>query len=139
MFVIANVFCDSGPLRKCFQTGLLFLGVGTLLALCVVPAFIALCSTRGRLSWYLKVYPFLLVLLGSFAMHWHKAFPTLGTRVAIMCAVMALLTRVYVFLSRSSKDHQDDAGERRCIWFGDLNPMLCTASRMSSGRSEPVR
>jgi hypothetical protein len=106
MFVIANVFCDSGPLRKCFQAGLLFLGAGTLLAACVLPVVVALASVRGRLFWYLKVYPFLLVLLGGFAMHWYETFPMLSTRVAIMCAVMALLTCTYVFLSRSSKVRQ---------------------------------
>ena len=102
MFVIANVFCDSGPLRKCFYVGLLFLGAGTFMAACVLPAVIALILVRGRLFWYLKVYPVLLMLVGGFAMHWHRAFPAASTRVALMCVVMALLTCAHLFLSKPS-------------------------------------
>ena len=103
LFVIANVFCDSGPQDKCFHIGLQFLGTGALMAACVLPAIVALISVRGRLFWYLKVYPFLLVLMMVVAMHWHSGFPVETTRVAVMCGVMAVLTCVYVFLSGSSK------------------------------------
>ncbi len=104
LFVIANVFCDSGPLQKCFHTGLLFLGAGTLMAACVLPAIIALISVQGRLFWYLNVYPILLMLVGGFAMHWYQAFPALSTHVALMCVVMALLTCAHLFLSNKGAE-----------------------------------
>ena len=102
MFVIANVFCDSGPLQKCFHASLLFLGAGTLMAACVLPAIIALVSVRGRLFWYLNVYPIVLMVLGGYAMHWHQVLPTVSTRVALMCVVMALLACGHLFLSGPS-------------------------------------
>ncbi len=103
LFVIANVFCDSGPLQKCFQTSLFFLGAGMLMAACVLPAIIALISVRGRLFWYLNIYPILLMVAGGLAMYWHQAFSVLGTRAALMCVVMALLTCAHLFLSKRSE------------------------------------
>jgi hypothetical protein len=100
LFVVANVFCDSGPFQKCFHAGLFFLSAGALMAACVLPAIIALIWVRARLFWYLNVYPILLMLAGGFAMHSHQGFPALSTYVAVMCVVMALLTCVHLFLSK---------------------------------------
>lgn len=102
MFVIVNLFCDSGPLQKCFHTSLLLLGAGTVMEACLLPAIIALISVRGRLFWYLNVYPILLMVLGGYAMHWHQVLPSVSTHVALMCLVMALLACGHLFLSGPS-------------------------------------
>lgn len=103
LFFIANIFCDSGPPARCFHMGLQFLGTGVLTIVCVFPAVLALTAVGSRFSWYLKVYPSLLLLMIVVAMRWHSDFSVESTGIAIMYGVMAVLTCIYVFLSRSSK------------------------------------
>lgn len=99
MVFISLMFCDTGPISHCAGAGLMFLGAGVLLALCAFPAAVALASRRGRLGWYLKFYPF--VLLGLACLACSLRFdPSMTRRVASLYGGMALLAFAHWFLSR---------------------------------------
>lgn len=101
-FGIANVFCDSGPVSKCFRFSLVLLGEGGLGVMVWLPAIAALLWRKKWIAWYLNFLPALFgaVLVG--AIHWHRLFPKLLTNVAALSAlmVMVVLASVHLILSR---------------------------------------
>lgn len=102
MVFISLMFCDSGPISHCAEAGLMFFGVGVLLALCAFPAAIALASRRGQLGWYLKLYPFVLLGLACLACLL-KFDPAMMDRVALPYGGMALLAFAHWLLSRRAR------------------------------------
>jgi len=101
-FLIANVFCDQGPLWKCFSGGLLVLGVGALVIMVLTPAMLALSSRTGRFARYLKVFPLIPLPVFAAAIHWYRVFPELCARAAVLSALMVLLSGMHLILSRRS-------------------------------------
>ena len=101
-FLIANIFCDQGPLWKCFSGGLLVLGTCAAVIMVLAPAMLALSSRTGRFAWYLKVFPLMPLPVFAAAIHWHRGLPELCTRAALLSALVALLSGLHLLLSRRS-------------------------------------
>ena len=100
MMFISLVFCDSGPLQKCAEMGLMFLGGIGLCAVLPVPAVVALIRNRSRLGWYLHAYPFLMLTLACVA-YYIKSTASLGiTKIALEYACLAVVAFAYVVLRR---------------------------------------
>lgn len=102
LFVIANVFCDSGPLAKCFEAGLGFLAVGTTADALLIPAMVALLFPKKWSASYLKALPALSVAVCVAAIHWYRLLPAVCGRAAELSASIALLTTAYLILSRTN-------------------------------------
>lgn len=98
-FVIANVFCDSGPLAKCFHAGLGFLEVGTAVDVLLILAMVALLVPKRWSAAYLKVLPVLSLAVCVAAIHWYRVLPSVCGRAAELSALIALLTIAYLILS----------------------------------------
>ena len=111
-FVIANVFCDSGPLAKCFYFSLVLLGGGTLGTLLWLLAMFALLSPKKWIVWYLKVVPVLSLTVFVAAIHWHSMFPTLSAKVAILSALMVFLAIAHMILSRDKARSESSPKEK---------------------------
>ena len=108
LFVVANVFCDSGPLVKCFHEGLHFLEVGVMADVLLIPATVAVLFPKKWLSWYLKAVPVLSLAVCVAAIHWHRILPMFCAKAAELSALIALLTTAYLILSRKSGVVQPD-------------------------------
>ena len=102
LFVVANVFCDSGPLTKCFHSGLHFLEVGMIADVLLVPAVLALLFTKKRIAWYLKAVPVLSLAVFVAAIHWYRVLPMFCVKAAEQSALIAFLATAYLILSRKS-------------------------------------
>lgn len=101
LFVVANVFCDSGPLAKCFHTGLGFLGVGAAADVLLIPAMIALLFPKKWSALYLKAVPVLALAVCVAAIHWYRILPAFCAKAADLSALIALLATTYLILSRT--------------------------------------
>lgn len=101
LFVIANVFCDSGPLAKCFYTGVGFLAVGMTADVLLIPAMVALLFPKKWSASYLKAFPVLSLAVCVAAIHWYRLLPAVCGRAAELSASIALLTTAYLILSRT--------------------------------------
>ena len=99
-FLIGNIFCDQGPLWRCFLNGLMALGVGVLCLLILMPVVLALTTRRGRYVWYLRVFPLIPLLIFLVSVHWHEVFPELFTKVATLSALMVLFSSGYAILQQ---------------------------------------
>lgn len=102
LFVIANVFCDSGPLAKCFEAGLGFLAVGMTADVLLIPAMVALLFPKKWSASYLKALPGLSLAVCVAAIHWYRLLPAVCGRAAELSASIALLTTAYLILSRTN-------------------------------------
>ncbi|MBD8900198.1 hypothetical protein [Rhodanobacter sp. DHG33] len=101
-FVVANVFCDSGPEVKCFHMGLHFLEVGLAADLLLIPAMIALLFPKKWIAWYLKAVPVLSLAVFAAAVHWYRVLPMFCSTAAKLSALIAVLATAYLILSRRS-------------------------------------
>lgn len=101
LFVVANVFCDSGPLAKCFHTGLSFLEVGAAADVLLIPAAVALLFPKKWSAWYLKAVPVLSLAVFIAAIHWYRILPTFSAKAAELSALIAFLAIAYLILSRT--------------------------------------
>jgi len=99
LFVIANVFCDSGPLAKCFHAGLGFLAVGTTADVLLVLAMVAVLLSKKWCASYLKALPVISLVVCVAAIHWYRVLPAVCGRAAELSALIALLTTAYLILS----------------------------------------
>ncbi|KRA35646.1 hypothetical protein ASD68_04445 [Rhodanobacter sp. Root627] len=99
LFVVANVFCDSGPLEKCFEAGLGFLAVGMTADALLIPAIVALLFPKKWFALYLKALPALSLAVCVAAIHWYRVLPSVCGRVAKLSALIALLSIAYLVLS----------------------------------------
>lgn len=99
LFVIANVFCDSGPLAKCFEAGLGFLAVGMTADALLIPAMVALLFPKKWSASYLKALPALSLAVCVAAIHWYRLLPAVCGRAAELSALIALLTTAYLILA----------------------------------------
>ena len=102
LFVIANVFCDSGPATRCFHAGLLFFGVGAMADALLVPATVALLLPKKWLGRYLQAVPVLSLAVCAATIHWYRVFPMFCGRAAELSALIAILATVYLILSWKS-------------------------------------
>lgn len=102
LFVIANVFCDSGPAARCFHAGLLFFGTGAMADALLVPATVALLFPKKWLGRYLKAVPVLSLAVCAAAIHWYHVFPMFCAKAAELSALIAVLATVYLILSWKS-------------------------------------
>lgn len=109
LFVTANVFCDSGPLARCFHMGLHFLEIGTIADVLLIPAMIALLFPRGRIAWYLKAVPVLSLTVCVAAIHWYSVLPMFSAKAVDLSALIAFLATAYLILSRKTGS-QNEAG-----------------------------
>ena len=101
-FVIFNVFCDQGPLAKCFFIGLVVLAVSAVVVLALALAILAVSSPTGRFAWYLKVFPLIPLPVFVAAIYWHATIPPLCTRVAVFSGLLMLFSGMHLLLSRGS-------------------------------------
>ena len=101
LFVVANVFCDSGPLAKCFHAGLGFLGVGAAADALLIPAMVALLFPKKWSALYLKSVPVLSLAVCVAAIHWYRILPAFCAKAAELSALIALFATAYLILSRT--------------------------------------
>ncbi|GAB2545143.1 hypothetical protein [Rhodanobacter koreensis] len=110
MMFISLVFCDSGPFQKCAEMGLMFLGGIWICAVLPVPAVVALIRNKGRLGWYMYLYPFLMLGLACVA-YYIKSAVSLGmTKIILEYACLAVVAFAYVVLRRMSTKQGVPAG-----------------------------
>lgn len=102
LFVVANVFCDSGPLVKCFHMGLHFLEVGVLAEVLLIPAVCALLFPMSWIAWYLRAVPVLSLVVFVAAIRWYRVLPVFCATAAELSALIAFLATAYLILSRKS-------------------------------------
>lgn len=102
LFVVANVFCDSGPLVKCFDMGLHFLEIGMLAEVLLIPAVCALLFPMKWIAWYLEAVPVLSLVVFVAAIHWYRVLPSFCATTAELSALIAFLATAYLILSRKS-------------------------------------
>jgi len=107
LFVVANVFCDSGPWTKCFHAGLSFLEVGAAVDVLLVPAMVALLFPKKWSASYLKAVPVLSLAVCVAAIHWYRILPALCTKAAELSALITLLGTAYLILSRTKAGVRD--------------------------------
>ena len=100
MFVIANIFCDSGPLARCFSIGLDFLEVGVSADVLLILVIFALQSPKKWAAWYLKAVPVISLAVFVAAIHWYQTFPMFCTTPVVLSALIAVLSIAYLILSR---------------------------------------
>lgn len=102
LFVIANVFCDSGPLMKCFHMGLHFLEVGGMAEVLLIPIICALLFPMRWIAEYLKAVPLLSLAVFVAAIHWYRVLPMFCATAAELSALIAFLATAYLILSWKS-------------------------------------
>lgn len=100
MFVIANIFCDSGSLARCFSIGLDFLEVGVSADVLLILVIFALQSPKKWAAWYLKAVPVISLAVFVAAIHWYQTFPMFCTTPVVLSALIAVLSIAYLILSR---------------------------------------
>lgn len=100
LFVVANIFCDSGPLARCFSIGLDFLGVGASADVLLILVIFALQSPKKWAAWYLKALPLLSLVVFVAAIHWYQILPMFCAKAAVLSALIAFLSTTYLILSR---------------------------------------
>lgn len=101
LFVVANVFCDSGPRVACFHAGLSFLCVGAAADVLLIPVMVALLFPKKWSAWYLKAVPVLSLAVCVAAVHWYRMLPTFCAKAAELSALIAFLATAYLILSRT--------------------------------------
>lgn len=106
LFVVANVFCDHEPLAKCFHEGLNFFEVGAAACALLVPAIVALLFTKKWIAWYLKAVPMIALAVFVAAIHWYQILPMFCAKAALLSALIAVLSTVYLILSRTFIVHR---------------------------------
>lgn len=101
LFVVANVFCDTGPWTTCFHAGLSFLEVGATADVLLIPATVALLFPKKWSTWYLKAVPVVSLAVCFAATHWYRILPMFCAKAAELSALIAFLATAYLILSRT--------------------------------------
>ncbi|MEO7050819.1 MAG: hypothetical protein ABI128_04065, partial [Rhodanobacter sp.] len=117
LFVVANVFCDSGPRVACFHAGLSFLGIGAAADVLLIPVMVALLFPKKWSAWYLKAFPVLSLAVCVAAIHWYRVLPMFCGKAAGLSALIALLAAAYLILARK----KSVSGGRSEVGTGKLN------------------
>lgn len=104
MMLISLVFCDSGPIQKCAEMGLMLMAGYGLCAALPIPVVITLTRNKNPLNWYMYVYPFLMLTL-AFVVHMKDIIALGMTRVSYEYGCLALVAFTFLFLER--RKHRD--------------------------------
>ena len=111
MMFITLIFCDSGPIQKCAEGGVMFLGGFLFCAALPVPALIALFRNKNPPGWYLHVYPLLMLVLAFVAYHISASLSLGVTRFSVEYLCLALVAFAYVALRYTGVKHDGPASE----------------------------
>ncbi|KRA35394.1 hypothetical protein ASD68_02975 [Rhodanobacter sp. Root627] len=109
MMFITLIFCDSGPIQKCAEVGVMFLGGFLFCAALPVPALIALFRNKNSLGWYLHVYPLLMLVLAFVAYHISASHSLGVARFGFEYACLALVAFAHVALRYTDVEHDRPA------------------------------